>query len=57
MTLSGYDVYPTAFAPLSNIWKGTFGISFLISCSLSHGHSCRNRIETSKVAPPQFSKE
>ncbi len=50
-------MYPTVLAPLSSIWKGMFGTRALICCSLSHGHSCRNLMDTSKVAPPQFSNE
>jgi len=30
---------------------------YLICCSLSHGHSCKKRMATSNVAPPQFSRE
>ena len=54
---SAYDVYPTALAPLSSIWKGTFGTSFLNNLNLTHGSSLRNLIETSKVAPPHISRE
>ena len=37
-------------------WNGMLGISFLMASSLSQGHSWRKRMDTSKVAPPQFSR-
>ena len=42
--------------PLNSIWKGTFGILALSCSSLSQGHSFRNLMETSKVAPPHTSR-
>mmetsp|Transcript_29112 Transcript_29112/g.33818 ORF Transcript_29112/g.33818 Transcript_29112/m.33818 type:complete len:130 (-) Transcript_29112:212-601(-) len=56
-TLSEYEVYPTALAPRRSICKGISGTASLSAASLSHGSSRRKRIETSKVAPPQHSKE
>ena len=50
-------MYPTAFAPRSSIWKGTFGTASRSCSRRCHGHSCRNRSETSNVAPPHISSE
>lgn len=38
-------------AELTYIWNGMFGIRLRISAKRSHGHSCKNRKATSKVAP------
>lgn len=51
-----YEEYATPLAPRSSIWKGMFGMAFLIFRRRSQGSSYKNRIATSKVAPPQHSR-
>src|SRR3990167_1623580 len=47
----------TPFDALSSIWKRMLGASFRMDRRRSHGHSVRNLMAVSKVAPPHISSE